>query len=70
MYTPKAATPATAELNRRAAQRYDLEDRQDFADADRGLIAGIPDAKVLRADGSVLFDLARFDYLTDNAPAA
>ena len=39
---PKAATPATVSANRAAAALYDMDDRQDFADADRGLIAGSP----------------------------
>jgi alkyl sulfatase BDS1-like metallo-beta-lactamase superfamily hydrolase len=46
-----------------------MDDRQDFADADRGLIAGFPDRKLLHADGSLLFDLSRLDYITDDAPA-
>jgi hypothetical protein len=33
-YRPKDATPATRAANRRAVARYDLDDRQDFADAD------------------------------------
>lgn len=37
--TPKGPTPTTARINREAADRYDLDDRQDFADADRRLIA-------------------------------
>jgi alkyl sulfatase BDS1-like metallo-beta-lactamase superfamily hydrolase len=42
-YEPKGATPATATANREAVSRYDMADRQDFSDADRGLIAGFPD---------------------------
>lgn len=68
-YEPKDATPATAAVNREAAGRYDLADRQDFADADRGLIAGFPDRKLLRADGALMFDLSQLDYITDDAPA-
>ena len=56
-YTPKDATSATSRANREAVARYDMADRQDFADADRGLIAGFPDRKVLHADGTVMFDL-------------
>jgi alkyl sulfatase BDS1-like metallo-beta-lactamase superfamily hydrolase len=66
---PKDATPATVAANREAVARYGMADRQDFADADRGLIAGFPDRKLLRADGTVLFDLSRLDYITDDAPA-
>ena len=65
---PKDATPATAAANREAVALYAMDDRQDFADADRGLIAGFP-GKVVNADGQVIFDLAQFDYITDDAPA-
>lgn len=64
---PKDATPATAAANRDAAARYDLANRRDFADADRGFIAGFPDEKLRHADGSLMFDLAQFDYLADDA---
>lgn len=67
-YTPKGATPATAAANREAVARYAMDDRQDFADADRGFIAPFPD-KVYGADGRVIFDASRFDYLTEDAPA-
>ncbi|GHE25691.1 alkyl sulfatase [Kitasatospora indigofera] len=66
-YTPKDATPATAAANREAVSRYDMDDRQDFADADRGLIAPFPD-RLYGADGRILFDPARFDYLAEDAP--
>lgn len=67
-YTPKGATPATAAANREAVARYAMDDRQDFADTDRGFIAPFPD-KVYGADGRVIFDASRFDYLTEDAPA-
>ena len=46
-----------------------MDDRQDFADADRGFIAGLPDGKVVADDGHVIFDLNALDYITDDAPA-
>ncbi len=67
---PKDATPATAAANRDAAARYDLASRQDFTDADRGFIAGFPDQKLRHADGTPMFDLAQFDYLTVSGPKA
>ncbi|WP_329236316.1 MBL fold metallo-hydrolase [Streptomyces sp. NBC_01460] len=67
-YTPKSATPATAEANRDAPARYDVDDRQDFADSDRGLIAPFPD-KLYSADGREIFDAARFDYIGEDVPA-
>ena len=67
--TSSAASSATAAANREAAARYAMDDRRDFADADRGFIAAIPDGQVLRADGSVMFDLAQYGFLSDDAPA-
>lgn len=68
-YTPKDATSATAAANREAVARYDMADRQDFADAARGLIAPWPD-KVASADGGhVVFDPAWFGFITDDSPA-
>ncbi len=46
---PKDATPASVAANREAATRYEIADREDFADADRGLIAGFPDRKLLHS---------------------
>jgi alkyl sulfatase BDS1-like metallo-beta-lactamase superfamily hydrolase len=66
--TPKDATPATVAANRGAIARYDMADRQDFADAARGLIAPWPD-KVIGEDGHVIFDPAWFDFIDDEAPA-
>lgn len=68
VYSPKPATAATAASNREAVARYDMDDRQDFADADRDLIAPFPD-KLRGADGHLIFDTAEFDYLSDDAPA-
>ncbi|MEU6846204.1 alkyl sulfatase dimerization domain-containing protein [Streptomyces sp. NPDC046716] len=66
---PKPATPATAAANREAVARYDMDDRQDFADNDRGFIAPFPD-KIYAADGKrVLFDPEWFAYIADDAPA-
>ncbi|MEU2506616.1 alkyl sulfatase dimerization domain-containing protein [Streptomyces sp. NPDC007863] len=67
-YIPKRATPATAAANSEAVARYDMDDRQDFADADRGFIAPFPD-KLYGADGHLIFDAARFDYLAEDASA-
>ncbi|GAA2120780.1 hypothetical protein GCM10009759_69920 [Kitasatospora saccharophila] len=67
-YAPKGATPATAAANRAAVARYDMADRQDFADADRGFIAPFPEP-LRNAAGQVIFDAARFDHLAEDAPA-
>jgi alkyl sulfatase BDS1-like metallo-beta-lactamase superfamily hydrolase len=66
-YEPNDAAPATVTANREAVGLYDMDDRQDFADADRGLIAPFP-APVVRADGQVVFDIHDYDYISDAAP--
>ena len=65
---PKPATAATAAVNQEAVARYDMDDRQDFADAERGFIAALP-GKVVGADGHVIFDPSEFDYIADDKPA-
>ncbi|MER7672334.1 alkyl sulfatase dimerization domain-containing protein [Kitasatospora sp. NPDC096128] len=67
MSSAKPATAATAAANQHATTRYAMEDRQDFADADRGLIAPLP-GRLLREDGHVLFDPADYAYLAEDAP--
>ena len=66
-YSPNDATSATAQFNRDAVARYDMDDRQDFADADRGLIAPLP-GPVLGPDGHVIYDANWLDYLGDEQP--
>ncbi|WP_370617719.1 alkyl/aryl-sulfatase [Mumia qirimensis] len=53
-YIPKDATPSTVAAHRDATTAYDLDDRQDFVDARRGLIAPI--------------DNSAYAYLADDAP--
>ncbi|WP_329209435.1 MBL fold metallo-hydrolase [Streptomyces sp. NBC_00683] len=68
-YAPKEASPATVAANRNAASLYALDDREDFETARRGLVAPIPDGKVHREDGSVLYDAASTAFLAGDAPA-
>ena len=67
-YRAKDATPATASVHQEAEAQYPMEDRHDFADARRGLVAPIPNGQVLRADGEVIFDLADYAYISEDAP--
>jgi alkyl sulfatase BDS1-like metallo-beta-lactamase superfamily hydrolase len=54
--TPKNATPATAAANREAVTLCDMGDRQDFADAERALIAYFQDQTVVNAEGKVILE--------------
>jgi alkyl sulfatase BDS1-like metallo-beta-lactamase superfamily hydrolase len=56
------AAPATVAANRDAVALYGMANRQDFADAERGLIAPLPE-QVRNADGQVFFDARRFDFI-------
>jgi alkyl sulfatase BDS1-like metallo-beta-lactamase superfamily hydrolase len=63
----KPPSPATTIANRDATERYALEDRTDFALAERGLIAPFTEKLYDRA-GQVVFDPAVYDFLADDAP--
>ncbi|MER5948472.1 alkyl sulfatase dimerization domain-containing protein [Streptomyces sp. NPDC001904] len=67
-YEPKPASEHTTSVNRAAAGRYALDDRQDFADVDRGFMAAF-EGVLRNDDGEVVFDGPALDYVTDDAPA-
>src|SRR5262245_3806089 len=57
---PKAATEATKAANRALASQLNFNDRQDFEDASRGLIAR-PDTLTIRdAKGNVVWDMEQY----------
>lgn len=66
---PKPATPATARANQAVAHSMAFNDQRDFADATRGLIATLPDPLVKAADGKLVWDANRYDFITGDAPA-
>jgi alkyl sulfatase BDS1-like metallo-beta-lactamase superfamily hydrolase len=59
-YEPGDPTAASEWANREAAGRYAMDDRADFHDFDRGLVAPIPDARTVNDSGDVVYDGA--DY--------
>ena len=61
---PKDPTPFTTAANRQSAARYDMDDRRDFTDVRRGLIAELP-GPVVGDNGATVFDPTDFDYLRD-----
>ncbi|MCB1842263.1 MAG: hypothetical protein KDI09_04805, partial [Halioglobus sp.] len=65
-----AATEATANANAAVTKRLDLADPRDFEDARRGLIATPDSLRVSMADGSVIWDMPSYDFVTDDAPAS
>ncbi len=66
---PKDATPATAKANAAVRQALALNDKQDFDEATRGLIATLADPVVRAADGKLVWDASRFDFIQGDAPA-
>jgi hypothetical protein len=63
-YSAKDVTAATAAVNREAVARYDMDERQDFLDADRGFVASFPEP-VIGPDGHVIFDAADYESIAD-----
>lgn len=66
--TPKEPTATTARRNRAAVADYDMADRRDFLDADRGFLAPLP-GPVVADDGHTVFDQQWLAYIADDAPA-
>lgn len=65
--TASDAAPATQKANEQMAQTLDFSNKQDFEDAQRGLIAK-PEGQILNADGSVLIDFNAFNFIQGEAP--
>jgi len=61
------ASPSTVAANALAIKGLDLGQRQDFDDAQRGLIAKAT-GKIVAADGTVLNDLDAYGFLSAAAP--
>ncbi|MPS99181.1 MAG: MBL fold metallo-hydrolase [Pseudomonas sp.] len=64
----KDATDLTRQSNQQWLQRLPFADRNDFADARRGLLEAV-DQAVVTADGKTVWDLQRYAFLNGEAPA-
>ncbi|WP_406457430.1 MBL fold metallo-hydrolase [Streptomyces sp. NBC_00876] len=62
------ASSFTAAVNKSASASYAMDDREDFADVDRGFVAAFPE-KLYSDEGELLRDGRMLDYVTDDAPA-
>lgn len=62
------ATEATKAANAKVAARLPLADQTDFENANRGLLAQIEGDQILNPDGSVAWEIGRFDFIKDAAP--
>ncbi len=68
--TPKAATAATERANAAMQPTVAGFDQRDFEDATRGKLAELNDPLVKAADGRIVWDTRRFDFLKAGAPAS
>src|SRR5215469_5383972 len=67
---PKDAETATRAANAAVRAALPFADRRDFADARRGLVAGLPDGIARAASGQVIWRLGDYDFLdVEEAPA-
>ena len=69
-YGFSAPTEITRRANAEATRKLPLDDRQDFEDARRGLIAAASPLQVHDADGKMLWDMEAFDFIQGPAPAS
>ena len=64
----KPASEVTARRNRDATAALPPESAEDLADAERGLVARFEPARVLNADGRVVWDLESYAFLAEECP--
>lgn len=64
------ASASTRQANDALAGSLPFDDTRDFEEAARGLIAPLPDGgQVRNADGDLIWDLSRFDFIHDHEHA-
>ena len=66
---PKPSTPTTERANEAMRQTVAAFDKSDFEDATRGKLAELSDPLVKAADGRIVWDTRRFDFLKGDAPS-
>jgi alkyl sulfatase BDS1-like metallo-beta-lactamase superfamily hydrolase len=66
---PATAYGPTLDFHRLLQAELPPEDGQDQADAERGFVGSVPDAQVLRADGSVVWSQRPYAFLDDEVAA-
>ncbi|MFO1237206.1 MAG: alkyl sulfatase dimerization domain-containing protein [Alphaproteobacteria bacterium] len=65
---PIAASDASKQALEDAKARVASDDRQDFADAERGYVGTLADPVIRNDKGDVVFDLSSYDFLKSAAP--
>jgi len=62
------ATEATKKANAAVAARLPIADQTDFENAKRGFLAKIEDKQILNPDGSIAWEVNKFDFIKGDAP--
>ena len=65
---PKPATTTTRARNQDFADAFDFTDRASFTDARKGFIATLDPMVITDDEGHVVWDLERFQFLSEDAP--
>lgn len=65
---PKIATPTTASVNMALGKSLSLNDKQDFEDANRDLLAQLSDPLVKTAEGKVVWNANLYAFIKGEAP--
>lgn len=67
MNAPKPPHPDTVRRQQAVHAELDFSDEDDFADADRGFVATLPDGAVFGADGRTVYSQAPYAFLEERA---
>jgi alkyl sulfatase BDS1-like metallo-beta-lactamase superfamily hydrolase len=68
LLTPGVASPATIEKWHAVKKELNFSDRTDFEDSQRGFIARLESDRILGAQEREVFNLKKFDFLSQEAP--
>ena len=63
------ASKYTVEINKKISQQYDLMNKQDFNDANKGLIAQLPDPLIKNVKGDTVWNGKQFSFIQGDSPA-
>ncbi len=66
--TPSTATEATRRFLEESSRSLPFADRQDFSDAERGLLGTSESRTITNAEGSVVWDLDAYKFIHSDAP--
>lgn len=65
-----APTEATIAANAAILDQLDFSNRQDFEDANRGLIASDPELKVMAGENTMIWNQPAYEFIQGEAPAS